>query len=490
MIQQGPETGLFGINKGQAQVLDMDVAGPIIEGQRRQAAMKAARDKKGEEDIEKGVSGVETASKAIFARDREHFDELQKDLKDYVIKNHDKLSSHDPKAYMEFQDKLGRIGREAELSHNLREQTEQIDKEKTLDSLRPEAKDYYNKLKFEKPDYNDWQNAYQLDESKMKKDFDLSKYIKEEVLPFAKPESRTTKYVSPTGEESSSKAKEFTSEHAEDLLAKTAGAHPLAHEQALYNISKLPDSEKQKYAVSTPDGPSYDVNKYLKDKYSSMLTAGAEHEKEYKASQKDKSYTFNKGDGTWESNKFRWALDQRKTNGLPAKTVNVLGIPVEVPELKGENVKEIKFAGVSEGENKPIFIDTPEGDKKNVIPIGFRSTNGKDWQFVGVPMGEDGKPILESELDASGKKIPNSTPIAKPIVIPAQYAKGKVNAEYGFNLDKAIKEANLGITEGQGGATTKKTSSSSSSKGTPKKGDEMKVQGGTAVFNGTKWVMK
>lgn len=450
MINQDARTDLYGEGKGLAQIVDLNT--DQWRANERAADMtRRKKAEKGQADIDKGIAGAESGSKAIFARDREHFNDLQQDLKKYVIDNHDKLAKHDPKAYMDFQDKLGRISREAELSKNLREQVEQIDKDKSLDTMRPEAQDYYQKLKFDKPDYSNWEGAYQLDQSKMKKNVDTAKYVKDVVEPLAKKKLTESKYVSPTGAEYASTKKEYTREEADNLLDSTLLADPHNYEQEHYNLTKEPQNIQDKYATENRDGSkTLDVHRYAHDKWAPTLMAGGENKVESKSSQKDKTYHYNSGNGSWENDKYRWTLEDRENSGAPARQLNIMGLSVELPELKGEKTKEINFASTSEGENKPLVIDMPDGSKKQVIPLSYRTDNdGKDWQFVGVAVDDKGKPAV----DAKGN--------AQPVIIPAQYAKGKVQAEYGFNLDKAAKEAKLGVIEGTGGSTTHKASTSS-----------------------------
>jgi hypothetical protein len=455
MINQEAETGLYGIDKGKAQVINVDTTPAMQELMQKRQSAKAAAKAKGQADIDKDLAAVDEAGKAIWQRDAPYFKESQKKLSDYTEANHDKLGAHDPTASMEFHRMLGGLIQSAELSHNAREKYEAVITSPQYQKMRPEAKAKFDEFSTKAPaDYNDLNKAFSFTPDMFEQTFDVpaeADDIKKNLTAKLTKEG----YESAQGGGTTTTNKETTREDAKAALDERLKQKPEFQKEILLEMKKMTPEQQKKYETTDKGGLTHlDVNKYADEKILPHLYGVTEHEKITKENKPGKAYAFNKGNGTWENDKYRWAYQAQKEGDLPKEDFNFAGAELHIPALKGDR-QEINFASTAEGENKPVFIDMPDGTKKQVVPIGYRTDNGKDWQFVGVPMTPEGKPDVGPDQKVT------------PVIVPAQYANAKIKAEFGFDINDAVKKLGTGVTSGTGGSTGKRSGSSESSNGKP-----------------------
>jgi hypothetical protein len=147
----GARDDLFGIGKGEAQVVDLS---PLRDAAEKEAQRNFVANQQKEklaqgreEDVYTQLKGLNKV--AIMDRDRPLFAKKQADIYDYVKKNINALRNGDTNKLIEFQNNIGNLYTEAELSKNTREKAEQTGStilSKGLDNFYPEDIDRYHKF--------------------------------------------------------------------------------------------------------------------------------------------------------------------------------------------------------------------------------------------------------------------------------------------------------------------------------------------------------
>lgn len=245
-------TDLYGINKGEAQVFDTsDVERNIRLDARERAAAERARKKQEADrldDINTQLGALGTV--AYMPRDRALVAEKTKAVRDYTIKNIDKLTKGDPNSMIEFQNLYGDLKTFSESSKNTREAWEQmVNKVSSEPNVwRPETVDYLN-------DFASTGKAgvHQLDPSMLKHNVDYGDYVLKTLQPAAERMAKESPY-----------AKDFTLEQAKNLIADDL-TDAVKHDQAAYDFGKASKEE-----LSRLGNPKNEVE-YYQAKYAPKL---------------------------------------------------------------------------------------------------------------------------------------------------------------------------------------------------------------------------
>lgn len=177
---------LFGINKGEAQVIDPSIflrKQEIADQQdfaRKQAAQKISEDRVNA--VNGQLAGLNKI--AVLDRERPMFAQMQSDLYDNVKKNIGRIRSGDNNALLDVQKQIGDIYTKAELSKNTREQLEKYNSEmltKGFDKYRQPSLEYMHDYATN-PEYN---GNYNFDASKINERFDYADHVNKDLVGYA-----------------------------------------------------------------------------------------------------------------------------------------------------------------------------------------------------------------------------------------------------------------------------------------------------------------
>lgn len=245
-------TDLYGINKGEAQVFDTSqTERAALMAQKQQA--DAAKQKQKEEDKRLGDITTQLgamSSVAYMPRDRELIAGKTQGVKDYVLKNIDKLTKGDPASMIEFQNLYGDLKSTAEQSKNAREQWEQQGNKIAAnpDLYRPEATDYHLNFASKAQAGN-----YAYDTTQLKHNVDYGKHVLSELMPAAQKMAKQSGYST-----------DFTDAQAKELIANDL-TDPVKFEQIGYDFSKAKPEDLAK--LGNPKTPI----EYAQAKYAPQL---------------------------------------------------------------------------------------------------------------------------------------------------------------------------------------------------------------------------
>ncbi len=447
-------TDLFGINKGDAQIFDQSGAQEVIGQQQKMKFARSQAEEKQkagrESDILGNIGNLDKV--AIYSGHRPEFAQGQKELRDYVVQNISKLKAGDADATMEFQDKYSRLRTDMELSKNFREQNEayglQVLKDPT--AYRDESIDYLQTSGRNE----DGTMNFVLDPSKIKKNTDLTADFRTNVRPIIEDmaQGKSYSYTDAEGNQTSVDINNFDTSHATELLKDQLRTRPEVAEQAAYNYSKLPEEEQANYT----DFTDYYVAKMLPmaivDQNKTVVKKGG-----------DKEYSFK--DNAWSNDTYSWTYNKGKV---------AEGAEPAPGFTQGDEYEEISLSNrKTETDNKPIALTQANGATLVGIPKGLIKKDGWDSWKVAVEHidPKTGRPVI-----VKGGK-------AKMAYVPVKNNTAKIQGEYGFNVNDAIKE--VGSKKGKNNVLS----------GTidPSKlvvGEEYIVNNETRVWNGSKLVKK
>lgn len=421
---------IYGIGKGQAQVVDLS---PLREGAREEARLNFSKKEADEKrkagrmaDIYSSLSDLDKY--AIYSGHRPEFAQKQKELRQYVIDNIGALKSgNDEMVTMKFQDMASEIRTNAELSKNFREQKERLALEIAKDptKFRKESIDYFTNSGRNE----DGSISYELDPGQLKTNTDLVTDFRTNVRPIIEDLAQGTSYsyTDAEGNQSSVDINNFDEPHARDLLKDQLRKRPEVAEQAAYNYSKLPAEDQKQYA----DFTEYYVEEMLPmaivNKNKTVIKKG-----------EDKKYTFK--DGAWSNDTYSWTYNEGKVREGAKKTVTLPdGSKKEVTNIApgfkdGDTYQEISLSNrKTETDNKPIALTQANGETIIGIPKGLIKKDDWDtWRVAIEHTDKDGKVLKDKE----GK--------AKIAYLPVKNNTGKIQGEYGFNVQDAIKEVDKG----------------------------------------------
>jgi hypothetical protein len=412
---------IYGIGKGQAQVVDLS---PLRENAKEENRLNYAKKEADEKRKAARVADIysnlgDLDKYPIYSGHRPEFAQKQKELRDYVVSNIGALRAGDDAATMKFQDMASEIRTNAELSKNFREQKERLalDIAKDPKKYRPEAIDYFT---------NSGRNAdgtisYELDPAQLKTNTNLFTDFKTNVRPIIEDmaKGKSYSYTDADGNQSSVDINNFDEKHAKDLLRDQIGNRPEIAEQAAYEYSKLPEEDQNKYA---------DFTEYYVDKMLPM--AIVDQNKTVVKKAEDKKYTFK--DGAWSNDTYSWTYNEGKVadNAEPAPGFS-----------KGDTYQEISLSNrKSEADNKPIALTQANGATLIGVPKGIIKKDGWDMWRVAV-----------EHTDKNGKVLKDKNGKAKIAYVPIKNNTGKIQGEYGFNVYDAIKEVDKGKTSSDDG---------------------------------------
>lgn len=244
-------TDLYGINKGEAQVFDTsqtERAITLAEQQKANAAkIKQKEESKRLDDIYTQLGAM--SSVAYMPRDRELIADKTQGVKDYVLKNVDKLMKGDPASMIQFQNLYGDLKSTAEQSKNVREQWEQQGNKIAANPelYRPEATDYH--LRFASKDQA---GNFAYDTTQLKHNVDYGKHVLSELRPAASAIATKNGYNT-----------DFTADQAKQLIADDL-TDPQKFEQVGYDFKKAAPEELSR--LGNPKTPiEYAQAKYAKD---------------------------------------------------------------------------------------------------------------------------------------------------------------------------------------------------------------------------------
>lgn len=258
----------FGVNKGEAQVLDQK---PAFENMRFERELQARKDiaqekaKQGVEQEKKtadakrysDIAGLKSI--AILPADRDIFAAKQKAVSDYVYQNARALHEGDPKANMEFQNLYADLSSSAERSKNFREGLEA--KIKEIDT-NGESSFYPEDVQNIKNLYNTPNDgSYNIGGALLNKRFNTQQYIQSTLRPIVEDIANkgSHDYVDPqSGVKTTYTKDNLTPQESDKIFASSMLKNPLVFKEESHNLANDPEAKKQ---FGT------DVNAYIKDKY-------------------------------------------------------------------------------------------------------------------------------------------------------------------------------------------------------------------------------
>jgi hypothetical protein len=402
-------TDLYGIGKGEAQVIDLSPTMERAAEERKQSfANKQSIEKRKdsrEDDLYNRIGDLDKAS--IYAGHRPEFAAKQKELSDFTVKNIQKLREGDSEAIMQFQDLYSSIRTNAELSKNFREQKERIGLELLKDpaAYRDESIDYLtNTGRDENGDI-----SYEIDPSKIRKNVDLMGDFDKTVRPLIDKvaQGSSYSYTDAQGNEHSVDHNSFDENQATVLLQDRL-KHPEVAEQAAYSFNKLPPEEKAKYT---------DYNDYYIKSLLPYATVNKNKTVDKKSPDK-KEYTYE--NGAWSNDDYAWSYNKGKVVGEPKPGFR-----------KGDEYEEISLSNrKTDADNKPVALTKGNGETVYGIPKGVIKKKG--WASWMVAIEEVDKKTGRPKTDKKGD--------VNVTYEPVRNNKSKLQGEYGFDIDTAIKE--------------------------------------------------
>jgi len=362
-------TDLYGINKGEAQVFDTSQTERVaLMAQKQQA--DAAKQKQKEEDKRLGDITTQLgamSSVAYMPRDRELIAGKTQGVKDYVLKNIDKLTKGDPASMIEFQNLYGDLKSTAEQSKNAREQWEQQGNKIAAnpDLYRPEATDYHLNFASKAQAGN-----YAYDTTQLKHNVDYGKHVLSELMPAAQKMAKQSGYST-----------DFTDAQAKELIANDL-TDPVKFEQIGYDFSKAKPEDLAK--LGNPKTPI----EYAQAKYAPQLIVRDRKPIPMSERNGGDSRKLPKVAGTYTdygNGKGEFQFEYTNTTDNPYLTI---------PEPGSKNISPLKKTTI-ELFNKPEF-DSEENRKKYYDNLRSK----------GVPNDqiEDLKNYIETGVDNDGQK--------------------------------------------------------------------------------------
>ncbi|MES3018229.1 MAG: hypothetical protein V4721_10640 [Bacteroidota bacterium] len=221
-------TGLYGINKGAAQVIDtsilQDQAKMKQQEQFAQKQMKSKQEQAREQDIMTNLAAA--GNVAIMPKDRGLIAGKSKAVRDFVIKNIDGLKSGDAALQMEYQNLLGDVTTSAEMSKNFREAWEQrgLDIKKDPQAYRTGVlENHLGRAATE--DEGNWN----IDDSIYKKNINYNDRVVGDLSTYAQRAAQDTPY-----------RKTFTLKQAEEVIASDL-ENPELFDQAAFDFENAVD---------------------------------------------------------------------------------------------------------------------------------------------------------------------------------------------------------------------------------------------------------
>lgn len=257
MINRSPHTDLYGIGKGEAQVVDLSSIPRDIAANQERAELMAekrqARQLERKSDVIGGVS-KKLNEKAVFHKDQPYFKELADNIYSYLDKNIDKVLSSDTKTNLELNQMVSDFMAKSEASVNNRKQWEKagetlmedIKNFKDKPAFRPEARDYYLNYESFDPKTGEF-NPF--DFLQLKKNIDLDTYVNKSLFPEASQRAEAMSMDSEVSLDGVTKryaSKTFTPQDAKGLLKREA-LKPEINEQITYDFQQQPEEVKTSY---------------------------------------------------------------------------------------------------------------------------------------------------------------------------------------------------------------------------------------------------
>ena len=400
----------YGIGKGLAQVIDLT---PLRENAANEAKFNYAKRQADQAKKDKRASDIYSAlgdldSAAIYSGHRPEFAQAQKDLSSFVYENIDKLRSGDTDTTMQFQNMYSQIKTNAELSKNFRETKERLGLEIAKDptKYRPESIDYYTQSG-RNPDGS---LSYELDPSQLKTNTDLITDFKTNIRPIIEDmaKGKSYSYTDAQGNETSVDINNFDRKSARALLLEQV-KRPEVAEQAAYEFNKLSPDEQNQYG---------DFNEYYVEKM--MPMALVDQNKTVVKKGEDKKYTFK--DGAWTNDTYAWTYNKGK---IADRAEPAPGFE------QGDEYEEISLSNrKTETDNKPIALTQANGETHYGIPKGIIKKKGWDQWRVAV----------EQVDKKTGRPVVGKNGKVKVAYVPLKNNTAKIQGEYGFNAEEAIKE--------------------------------------------------
>lgn len=396
-------TDLFEIGKGAAQVIDLS---PLRNNLTREEAKKE-RDRllkqKEQQDRQDDIEAQLAKNNGIsyMSHDQPLIAEQTQAVRDYTLKNIDKLRNGDINAKLGFDQVLGVLNNTYAMSHDKRQKWEQTNQ---LLAANP---DKYRPDSIEKQmEYSGSKNAGDFTYNPanyLKENFDTQKYIKDTVRPIAEDiaSKGSYDYVDPeTGSKITYTKDNLTPAESEKLFHNTVLKNQKAYEQASYDLSQDPEAQK-KYG--------HDVNSYLKDQYFDQFLI-----------KRDKTSQTIPHESEWQYKERTGAIPEKdKTNVTSTLTDN--GHDITLARNNENNEKML--APVSLGNNKTV----------NVNQVHFHKDNaGYIQAYATVPLTKDEqtentKVIAENIQNGTEEPLPFQE---KTIRISKQQANEVIHNNY------------------------------------------------------------
>jgi hypothetical protein len=245
---------LYDIGKGAAQVLDLSPLRQQAAQENQQNFAREQQNKKDkagrEDDVNTQLAGLNKL--AVFDRDRPKFAQMQNDLFGYVKENIDKIRNGDSTAYLGFQNMLGNIYTEAELSKNAREQYEKSVNEAYTKGYGNYRTDGLDKMfSFSSPENI---GNYDISEYLPKQNVNYNERVVSKLAPYAQQMAKDSPLQ-----------KVFTKKQAKELLYNDLYSDPSLLEQANYDFNKASKDELEKL------GNPKDAIGYYQEKFAPSL---------------------------------------------------------------------------------------------------------------------------------------------------------------------------------------------------------------------------
>lgn len=349
-------TDLYGIGKGEAQVLDLSIMQRNNEINRAEEQQNRLYRQKQADERESGViDSISGLSKlAILPREQKMFAQMQDELYNDVKKNIGKIRNGDKQAEIEIMQKISDIYSKAELSKNMREQLEKYDAmmlQKGYDSYRDKSIEYMNDFAF-----NEEHNGnYDFDPSQITEKVNYADHVKTKLFPYVKGyASENKKGLNTT----------FTLPQAEQLIAEDVVSDHNRLMQAQEDFEKA----ENKLGAKTP--VEYYQRLYGKD----LVINGTDTPAEWMVNGGGNDNKQPKVNGryvTYDGGKSRFQFEYANTSETPTLTI-------PDPKAKGKTIQvkplAINYTGDKKHANMEVTTVPAEGEKGEVIQLDFSTT--------------------------------------------------------------------------------------------------------------------
>ncbi len=449
------QTDLYGKGKGDAHVWDFSSVDKAVESHRKAKALKIAEAQKTGDSNQNKVNAelAKMDTKYIHPNDQPYFAEQQKQIYDFTRDNISKLRSGDANTQLQFQQMMGKLGQEAELSKNFREGSEAIHQgvvSRKDANWRPETlKD------FDAAQAAPYKTGWDATKLLPKENYNIDHWVGGDLLTEVQKTSEgvESEYMDPkTGEKVKVDPNNFSPKEAHDFLFDKAKGNPQALEQAQYDLSKMDKATQDKYsgedglASYIADTKSGDLV-FNKSKYSRVATSDS-GVSTIEESTTEKPLTYNIETNDVEGKPMKGTVD------VAARTT--LNKPIKVTGAVTEGL-------ITVNGNKPIdkasVVDVEIGEV-NVVPVykdGAKNAKGESMAGHVVPSErlaqEKKKGGVEYKSMANGiatmdngRKDNNGNPVYEKVSVtkPANELKGaldKVKVPLG-DLNKKAEDLN------------------------------------------------